>query len=133
MAGAEGERCLDLDADFGQLERRLDRRALYDDARPGPGVRPSRLLRNPRSAGQLLEHNLRGDGLSGERGDLRTHRGLVGTIAKMQLQRPEPIVFLYNCNRNGFAITHSESMSWSRAAELALPRSARRHGLHASG
>ncbi len=94
MAGAEGERSLDLDGDGIAWDARALVRAMHDKTAGAHRRQVGQTLRHPVSVGDGLEAQRLCRRVAGDQRHLRAHRFLVGRIAKVNRQLPLPAVVL---------------------------------------
>jgi hypothetical protein len=88
VAGAEGERGFDLDADPVRRDRGAVMRAVHREAAGRDRPELTQARRNPVPRRDRLEYDL---GLDGCRTHQPPHRGLVGRLLEMDLDRPAPV------------------------------------------
>jgi hypothetical protein len=94
MAGAEGERSFDLDADAARRDARARMRPMHDETAGVDRREAFKALAHPIGGRERLEHQRIRRGRAGRRRDQRPHRRLVRPLAKMEGQRPASIRLL---------------------------------------
>ena len=128
MAGPEGERRLDLDADAVCAHARSDVRPVHSETSGLHWLEALEALAHPVGGRQRLEHKRVCRGRPGDGCDLTAHRRLIGPIAKMEHERPAPVRFFERRRGERVGVEALAESLGNPLRRGGIARQPRRHG-----
>ena len=130
MAGAEGERGLDLDAQRVDRHRGAVMRAVHDEAAGAHRLEAGEALRHPVGLRQRLEGQRRRRVLARRHPHQRAHRRLVGRLAEIDRHLPAAAVALEGGAGGVVGIERFVQRAGQRARGFLVAGEAGDHGVH---